>query len=168
MPADSGSGKKWGLKLKKMKDNDSEHRWLLWMHWSIRLVLGITFIWAGLQKMADPQDFAKIIYGYGVFPGISINFMAIFLPYVEALAGLCLVAGILPRSALLIINGLLIGFILLIGFNLFRGHVFDCGCFSVSDTRAPSSAWSLLVRDLLLLCAGFLLYFKAGKGFADE
>jgi len=99
-----------------------------------------------------------------VFPGFSINVIAIFLPYLELLAGVCLVTGIWPRSSLFIINGLLTAFIVLIGFNLFRGHVFDCGCFSVSTTHAAASAWSLLIRDFLLLSAGIFLWvqFKPG------
>jgi uncharacterized membrane protein YphA (DoxX/SURF4 family) len=141
-----------------MKADQLNRKWPYFRHWALRLLLGLTFIWASWHKIAAPGEFAKIIYGYGVFPGFSINFIAIFLPYLECLAGLCLVTGILPRSALLIINGLLISFILLIGFNLFRGHVFDCGCFSVAETHATASAWSLLIRDFFLLGAGIVLW----------
>lgn len=139
-----------------MKNN--KQGWPNWIHWLLRLLLGLTFIWASLDKMVNPGDFARIIYGYGVFPGIGINVIAIVLPYVEFLAGTCLITGILPRSSLLIINGLLAAFIFLIGFNLFRGHAFDCGCFSVTDTQGTEAAWSLLVRDLLLLLAGGYLW----------
>jgi putative oxidoreductase len=157
MPAASVNGRTWDMRYKKMKADQLIRRRPFLLHWTLRLLLGMTFVWASWHKMAAPGEFAKIIYGYGVFPGFSINFIAIFLPYLECLAGMCLVTGILPRSALLIINGLLISFILLIGFNLFRGHVFDCGCFSVSETHATASAWSLLIRDVFLLGAGIAL-----------
>ncbi len=143
-----------------MKANQHKPGWPTWIHWTFRLVLGLTFIWASWHKMVAPGEFAKIIYGYGVFPGICINLIAIFLPYLEALAGVCLVTGILPRSSLVIINWLLTAFIVLIGFNLFRGHVFDCGCFSVSETHATASAWSLLIRDFLLLSIGICLWVQ--------
>ncbi|MBU2454399.1 MAG: DoxX family membrane protein, partial [Proteobacteria bacterium] len=91
----------------------------------IKLLLGITFIYASYHKIADPDGFAKIIYGYDIFPGFSINILAITIPFLELTAGFSLIFGLFPRSALLIINGLLLGFILVIGFNLLRGHQFD-------------------------------------------
>jgi len=144
-----------------MRDNQLKQGWLAWVQLILRIVLGVTFIWASIDKILNPGEFAKIIYGYAVFPEISINVIAIFLPYVECLTGLCLITGFLSRSALVIINGLLVGFILLIGFNLFRGHTFDCGCFSVSETQAAASAWSLLIRDFLLLGAGVFLWTRS-------
>lgn len=145
------------MRQKKMKADQLKSGWPNWIFWILRLILGLTFIWASWAKMVAPGEFAKIIYGYGVFPGILINPIAIFFPYLEFLAGVCLVTGILPRSSLFIINGLLTAFIVLIGFNLFRGHVFDCGCFSVSGTHTAASAWFLLIRDFFLLATGIFL-----------
>ncbi len=160
MPAGSGNGRRWDLKYPKMKDNSKKWGWQTGVHWILRLLLGLTFIWASIHKIINPAEFARIIYGYGVFPEITINVIAIFLPYIEFLTGICLITGILPRSSLAIINGLLFGFILLIGFNLFRGHIFDCGCFSVSDTQTAGSALSLLIRDVFLLVAGIYLWIR--------
>ena len=120
----------------------------------IRLVLGMTFIGASYHKIADPAGFAKILYGYAVFPNISINVLAITIPFIELVAGFSLVLGLLPRSALMIINALLFLFILVIGFNLLRGHQFDCGCFSFSHQSHTASNISLLIRDVLLLGSG--------------
>ncbi|MBW2655193.1 MAG: DoxX family membrane protein, partial [Deltaproteobacteria bacterium] len=99
----------------------------------IKLILGITFIYAAYHKIADPARFAKILYGYAIFPGFSINLLAISIPFIELIAGICLILNVLSRSALLLVNTLLLGFILMIGFNLLRGHQFDCGCFSFSS-----------------------------------
>ncbi|MEH0021122.1 MAG: MauE/DoxX family redox-associated membrane protein [Desulfobacter sp.] len=126
--------------------------------WSIRLVLGITFIWASYHKILAPDEFARILYGYGVFPGNLINLMAITVPFVELVAGLCLISGIYRRPGLILINAMLTAFILVIGFNLIRGHEFDCGCFSFGDTQGAASATGLLVRDLLMLGAGLYLW----------
>ena len=117
----SGNGRRWDLKYPKMKDNHKKSGWQTGVHWILRLLLGLTFIWASLDKIVNPAEFARIIYGYGVFPEITINAIAIFLPYVECITGACLITGVLPKSSLAIINGLLVGFIFLIGFNLFRG-----------------------------------------------
>ena len=120
----------------------------------IRLGLGLTFVVASWHKFMDPGGFAKIIYGYGIFPGVVINLLAIWVPMIEMLGGLCLLVGVWKRPALMGINFLLIGFILIIGFNLIRGHEFDCGCFSLTGGSDTWDAVWLLVRDLGLLGAG--------------
>ncbi|MDD9304290.1 MAG: DoxX family membrane protein [Desulfobacter sp.] len=157
MPGDFASGKRWDLRWKPMK---AEHGYLKIIIFALRLVLGGTFIYASGHKIAAPDQFAKILYGYGVFPGKWINLMAICLPFVELLAGICLIAGRYKRSALIIINAMLLGFILLISFNLLRGYQFDCGCFSFGSTHDQSSAVGLLVRDLGVLGAGIWVWTR--------
>lgn len=125
----------------------------------IRLIIGITFVYSSYHKIQDPAEFAKIIYGYAVFPEFSINIIAIIIPFIELTSGFCLIFGVLPRSAISIINGLLAVFIVLIGFNLLRGHEFDCGCFSTASSMNPKLAAILsLSRDAVLLGAG-VYYF---------
>jgi uncharacterized membrane protein YphA (DoxX/SURF4 family) len=127
----------------------------------IKLVLGITFIYASYHKIADPAGFAEILYGYAIFPGACINILAITIPFVELTAGFSLILGLFSKSALLLINTLLSGFILIIGFNLLRGHQFDCGCFSFSSQPQPASNIFLLIRDFLLLGSGIYLWKKS-------
>ena len=134
----------------------------------LKLFIGITFIYASYHKIADPAGFAKILYGYAIFPGFSINILAITLPFIELVAGFSLIFGMFPRSALVIINALLLGFVLLIGFNLFRGHQFDCGCFVFSSQNQTTSNVFLLVRDLFLLISGIYLYKKTTASWQCE
>jgi len=131
--------------------------------WCIRLTLGFSFIWASWHKILEPDQFTMILYGYGVFPGPSINILAIGVPFVELLAGICLITGVYKRSALILINAMLLSFILIIGFNLIRGYQFDCGCFSFGDTNDTASAVGLLVRDVIMLGAGLFLWFRFKK-----
>ncbi|WP_457553120.1 MauE/DoxX family redox-associated membrane protein [Desulfobacula sp.] len=126
----------------------------------IKLVLGMTFIYASYHKIADPAGFARILYGYAIFPKFCINILAITIPFVEFIAGFSLVLGLFSRSALLIIISLLLGFILVIGFNLLRGHQFDCGCFVFSSQNQAISNVFLLIRDILFLFAGMYLLRK--------
>lgn len=130
----------------------------------IKLILGITFVYAGYHKITDPAGFAKILYGYAIFPGFSINILAISIPFIELIAGFCLIFNILSRPALLLVNTLLLIFILMIGFNLLRGHQFDCGCFSFSSHPQTISNIYLLIRDLLLLLSGIYLWMKTKTG----
>jgi len=137
-----------------------------WLEFAARWILGITFIYASYDKILAPADFAKIIYGYDLFPHDFINLIAIFLPFIELISGLALIVGIYPRSAVLIINGMLLAFILVLSINLIRGHEFDCGCFSVKKAGYLSSAEPMLIRDIIYLILGLqvLLFSGIRKG----
>ena len=120
----------------------------------IRWLLGGIFIIACVHKIVEPAKFAKIIYGYYLFPSVSINLLAITLPYLELFAGLALILGIYPRSAALIINTMLLAFIIAISINLLRGHAFDCGCFSLGHATGTASVLQLLIRDVVCFAIG--------------
>lgn len=126
----------------------------------IKLILGISFVYASFHKIQNPQAFAKILYGYDIFPDISINILAITIPFIELIAGFSLISGWFPRSALLIINVFLVLFVLIIGFNLIRGHQFDCGCFAFASENQTASNIYLLIRDVFMLAGGIFLYKK--------
>lgn len=132
-----------------------------WVELACRWSLGLLFIAASYHKMTHPAQFAKIIYGYQLVPEIAINLIAIILPFLEFFSGAALIIGIYPRSAALIISAMLLTFIVAISINLLRGHVFDCGCFSLGDTNTPAAAGTLLLRDLVCLAAGvYVLGFR--------
>jgi len=141
--------------MKRILDNG-------WIELAARWVLGLTFIYASYHKILAPADFAKIVYGYDLFPNGAINLIAIGLPFIELLAGLALILGIYPRSAVLIINGMLAAFILALTINLIRGHEFDCGCFSAKEAGYFSSAGSTLVRDIIYLILGLQIFLFSG------
>ncbi len=129
----------------------------------MRLLLGMIFIYAGGHKIPDPAQFAKIIYGYGLFPAIVINPTAIILPFVEVYAGLFLVTGIYPRGAALVTSVMLSVFIVAISINLVRGHTFDCGCFSFGEKESGRAVVELLIRDILLLLPAVHVLCFRGK-----
>jgi len=116
-------------------------------------------------KIVEPAHFAKIIYGYYLFPEFIINLTAIILPYLELLSGVALILGIYPRSALLILESMLFAFIVALSINLIRGHNFDCGCFSFGEPGYGYSVLSLLVRDVIYFILGLqsLFYNKHRK-----
>ena len=128
------------------------------IEWGLRLFLGCTFIVASWHKIVSPDQFATILYGYALFPPQLINVIAIVMPFVELVCGITLITGLLKRSGLLLINAMLVGFIFLISFNLIRGHEFDCGCFSLGNTKGLWSSVWLLVRDFVMLGAGVYLF----------
>jgi uncharacterized membrane protein YphA (DoxX/SURF4 family) len=121
-----------------------------------RFVLGGLFVYAGLVKALEPLDFAQNIRNYALV-GQSLSFIAaIVLPWLEILAGACLVAGIWKRGAALVISGLLIFFIVLTVVTMIRGLDIDCGCFGAIDRKA---GLSVILEDLAMLYLGLCLLF---------
>ncbi|MBW2194149.1 MAG: DoxX family membrane protein [Deltaproteobacteria bacterium] len=137
-----------------------------WIELGVRWMLGVTFIYASYHKIIAPAEFAKIVYGYALFPSVTINIIAIVLPYLELLTGIALILGIYPRSAALIVCIMLWSFILILSINLARGHEFDCGCFSLGSQGEKISLEQVIVRDFiyLILALQVLLYDRTRKG----
>jgi len=132
-----------------------------WIELAARWILGATFIYASYSKILAPAVFAKIIYGYDLFPAFLINPAAIILPFVELIAGLALIIGVYPRSAALVINGMLLAFIVSLSINILRGHEFDCGCFAINANELSTFSGGLLIRDFFYLTLGIhVLLFR--------
>ena len=134
----------------------------------VEAILGVLFIYASYHKIADPVDFAHMVYMYKMTPGPLINLIAIYLPWIELVTGLTLILGIPGRRGAAVLTGLmLLVFMGAIGFNLVRGHPVDCGCFEGTGAHLKTHAelfsemrW-VLVRDLgMLLMVGFALLFR--------
>jgi putative oxidoreductase len=117
----------------------------------VRWIVGAVFVMASLHKITDPAQFAKIIYGYGLFPGFSINLIAIVLPYFEFILGIALIIGFWPRSASMLLSVLLISFIIAVSINMIRGYEFDCGCFTFNENSVSYPEYFKVVRNVILL-----------------
>jgi len=127
------------------------------------VILGAVFLFASYDKIAKPQDFARIIYHYQVIgpsqtiPPLIPNLVAVVLPWVEALAGALLLLGIWRREAALVVALLLLTFLGAVGSALYRGiDVENCGCFTVSG-RGRRAGAGLIAGDLGLLIGACLL-----------
>ena len=130
-----------------------------WIELAARWILGGMFVYASYNKILAPAVFAKIIYGYDLFPAMFINLIAIIVPFLELVAGLALIVGFYPRSAALIVNAMLLVFITALSINLIRGHEFDCGCFSINSSGQGTFAGPLIFRDFLILALGLYIFF---------
>ena len=130
-----------------------------WLELASRWTLGLTFIYASYNKILLPADFAKIIYGYDLFPHALINLIAVILPFLELVAALALIGGVYPRSAVLIVNTLLVAFIILLSINLIRGHEFNCGCFELQNSENNVSSQTTIIRDIFYLALGLQVFF---------
>ena len=108
--------------------------------WVIRIaraVLGCVLIYASWHKIGDPPDFAKIILNYHMFPASWIHALAIFVPWIELVAGLALLTGIGARGGALMAILFFTSFIAFLSINLARECPTICGCF---DTHASGQS----------------------------
>ena len=96
----------------------------------LRLFLGVVFVYASYDKILNPQAFAKAVYNYQILPDAAVNLVALTLPWLELVIGVCLVGGIWLPGATVVSSGLLIMFISALIFNQLRGLDIHCGCFS--------------------------------------
>ena len=62
--------------------------------WCVRLVVAAVLIYAALQKIWMPLEFARLIREYHLLPEQFLNLAAVILPWLELVCGCCFVTGI--------------------------------------------------------------------------
>lgn len=130
------------------------HRILKYTDRVLRLGLAFIFIYASLDKLLHPAEFALIIRDYRVLPEALVNITAIILPWLELILGILLIAGLFLDGALLLVNGLLLTFWVTLVFNAWRGLDISCGCFSTSPSSTTYHASWYIIRDGLFVLMG--------------
>lgn len=121
-----------------------------------RLIFGGTFIYASIDKITNPEQFARIVYNFHVLPGSLVNIFALILPMSEFIAGLFLIFGFMYIGSRNYLILLMVVFMVAISINIFRGINIECGCFTVSS-KAKSAGYYLIARDIAYLIPGFIL-----------
>jgi uncharacterized membrane protein YphA (DoxX/SURF4 family) len=100
---------------------------LLWRIFD--LVIGGIFIVAGVIKVIHPLQFAYDIANYDAVPWAVGVRAAFYLPWLEIIAGLCLILRRFYAGALTVILGLTLVFIGATVSARMRGIDISCGCF---------------------------------------
>ena len=139
-----------------------------WVTVRVQFVLAAFFVVAGVAKIADPPGFAHEVHNYQIVPGALVNVMALVLPWLEVITGVCLFLGIAVRTSARILGILLAVFIAALSINLARKHPVECGCFGTAKVqktdaqRLTDMKWAI-ARDvgLLLLVAQILAASRA-------
>ena len=149
--------KLWAI-IEKMKTILSNKYFLL----TLRILLGVVFIYAAISKASDPEGFARAIANYKLLPIFLINILALILPWIELCAGVLLVFGFLVKENSMILGGLLAVFVIAILISLARGLNIDCGCFgTVGGTKVGIQ--KILENIGLLLSAIILIKFESNS-----
>jgi putative oxidoreductase len=121
-----------------------------------RVVLGVVFIYASVDKILHPAVFARAVQNYRIVPLEAVNAFAIVLPWIELVAGLLLVLGLFSGGSVLVITFLILVFLVALSSVLIRGIDTACGCFSSSGGGRVTIGY--VIRDLALLLLALHLF----------
>jgi len=136
----------------------------------LAVALGAIFVYASVEKIADPRAFARIVYHYqAIGPSARLGFapanaVAVMLPWIEALTGTLLIVGLWRREAAVVSALLLVAFLAAAGSALARGiDVENCGCFTVGG-EGRRAGWRLLAEDSAMLAAALFVLAAPARG----
>ena len=121
-----------------------------------RVYLGGLFIYASVYKIQYPAEFADVIASYQMMPYWVVNPMAVFMPWVELVSGILLLAGVRAKSAVLAIAAMLVMFIVALSYVLVADIPIGCGCF---HSLEPGVSGATLLRDLGWLAMAVHVFF---------
>src|ERR1700731_1682117 len=127
----------------------------------VDLIIGGVFIYAGVIKALDPIGFANDIDNYKILPWAIGVGLAFYLPWLEILCGLALIAWRLYLGGLSILTALISIFIVATVAAKVRGLDITCGCFGHASKNWGFSTH--LALDLVLLAALFILVGKSAR-----
>ena len=133
--------------------------------WTLRIVIGVLFIFSGLVKANDPLGLTYKMDEF--FEVWNMNFMG---HYTEALSILMIAFEIMSGVAMLVGNGFRIYITLLLllnlfytfltGYVLYSGKIKECGCFG---DCIPLSNSVTFYKDVALSVMAIVLYINRSK-----
>lgn len=116
--------------------------------WSIRIVAGVLFIYAGALKWLDFPAFATSVNAFGILPSAAAIAATYWIPSLEIIASAALLVTALHREAAAILAILTVSFIAALAYAQFTGLHIDCGCFGAGETT--DSYWLLIARNIII------------------
>ncbi len=127
----------------------------------LRVALGLVFLFASWDKIVDPMAFAKIIRNYQILPDAVVAGVALLLPWLEVVVGMCLITGLFNRGAGLAASVMMLAFLSAMAWAQHKGISTQCGCFTTKADDAISAR--TFVRDGAFLA---LALVATVEGFA--
>ncbi len=124
-----------------------------------RVFLGMVFAYAGYSKLMEPvENFRGILAQYQIIPYALVPYLAMTFPWIELIAGVCLVLGYAPRAVALILALMSLGFLIGLGVSHFvlKSAPASCGCFGQRGIQL--SIEQVMALDLVNTLIGFKLF----------
>ena len=127
---------------------------------AVSLAVAAVFIYAGVDKIRDPLQFADSIAAFAILPAVLINLLAFGLPPFEIACGLLLLGPRTRRIGALAVVAVSILFFTALASALLRGLTLDCGCFGAGAPSRPRM-WLELVLDAGLFAGSLFVYLRS-------
>ena len=124
-------------------------RLILALPFVIRLGLGCMLIYSSLPKIRQPYDFLSSVYQYELVGPKLGMLVAMTLPWLELLAGICLVGGIFVGGALLAAVAMALMFTYVVSSAMYHDLEITCGCFGTGGDLI--NYWTLIRTIAILL-----------------
>lgn len=127
---------------------------------AVSLVLGAVFIYAGVDKIRDPLQFADSIAAFAILPKAFVSLLALGLPPFEIACAVLLLAARTRRVGALAIALTSVVFCAALLSALLRGLTLDCGCFGIGAPSRPRM-WLELALDIMLVGGSLSVYLRS-------
>lgn len=127
-----------------------------------RLVLAGVFLYAGVLKALQPQEFLLDVRSFQMLRDPWAASLALVLPWIEIFCGIALVLGGWTRGACLVLGGLLCAFAIAFVQAWVRDIDVTCGCFGKTENKT-NFVQSLAIDAALLALTGFVWWWH-GRG----
>jgi putative oxidoreductase len=127
---------------------------------AVSMAVAAVFIYAGIDKLRDPLQFADSIEGFAILPAALIGLLALSLPPYEVASGLLLLWPQTRRIGALAVAAVSMVFFAALASALIRGLTLDCGCFGVGAPSRPRM-WLELALDVLLFSSALFVYLRS-------
>jgi putative oxidoreductase len=127
---------------------------------AVSLAVAAVFVYAGVDKLRDPLQFADSIAAFAILPAVLINLLAFGLPPFEIACGLLLLGPRTRRIGALAVVAVSILFFTALASALLRGLTLDCGCFGPGAPSRPRM-WLELVVDAVLFAGALFIYLRS-------
>jgi uncharacterized membrane protein YphA (DoxX/SURF4 family) len=127
----------------------------------MRVLLGAWFLYSGggLIFASGLDRFTVDIANYQLVKPPFDAIAAYCVPWLECIAGLCLMLGIMRRGAILAIAGLVVMFAVAIGWAWLHKLDITCGCHG---GNAPISYWKKVAEfSAYFACLGWLWWLES-------
>jgi len=106
--------------------------------WGCRLIVAVVLIFAAVQKIWMPLEFARLIKEYHLLPDQVLNLVAVILPWLEIVCGVCFLFGLWLMGTAALFSSLNTVFVIAIAYRAwlimsstgvgFFDLSYDCGC----------------------------------------
>ena len=121
----------------------------------VRLCLGCMFLISALPKVRQPYDFLSDVYEYEIVNPQTGIFVAMTMPWVELLVGVCLLGSVFTGGALLLSSAMSVMFTFVLSWAIYHGLDISCGCFGSGTSQV---GYGILMRAILIMVFSILAY----------